>query len=377
MNTKTLLKYFLIWQLSVTFVSLIAGNFFPLRRSDTYLGGGITHYLANPLLNSRSNFDGVHYVLIATHGYNFGQQAFFPLYPVLIRQLKGILVNPILTGVVISTLCFFIGLYFLNKLIRLDYSEQVSKWTIIALLFFPMSFFFTTVYTEGLFFMLIVLSFYSAKKSHWLMAGIFGGLASYTRLVGIFIFPALLAELWSVSQTAKLPLRKIFTYGVFLLIIPIGLLVYMNYLKETTGDPLAFYHVQKLFNQSRSLSIVMPYQVYWRYIRMIFTVSRQDPMYVTILFEFTAGVIFSLLTFVSLFRQKISYAVFNLFAFTVPTFTGNLVSLPRYVLVCFPAFILIGELLSSRPKLRPLILAPMFLLSLVTLGMFVTGYWVS
>jgi Gpi18-like mannosyltransferase len=377
MTIKTLLKYFLIWQIGIIFVTSIAIYILPLRKSDTYLGGGITKYLKKPLLNSRSNYDGVHYILIATHGYNFGQQAFFPLYPTLIREFRKLVVDPILSGVLISSVSFFIGLIYLRRLIEIDHPKIVTKWTIIALLAVPTSFFFTSVYTEGLFFLLIVTSFYSARKSNWLLAGILGGLASYTRFVGVFIFPALLVELWSQSQSKEFPIKKTLINAAYLLLIPIGILTYMNYLKDTTGDPLAFYHVQKLFNQSRSLSIVMPYQVYWRYVKMLLTVTHQDPSYLTLWLEFVTGLVFSLLTFISLFRQRLSYAIFNLFAFAIPTFTGNLVSLPRYVLVCFPAFILIGQLLAKYPQTRKSFLTAVIFLNIVFLAMFVNGYWVS
>lgn len=377
MTFTTTFKYFLLWQAGIVIITLFSGNLFPLQKSDSYLGGGITHYLANPLLNSRSNFDGVHYALIATHGYSFGQQAFFPLYPDLIRHFRAIVADPIWAGVIISSACFLAGMYFLSRLIEIDYSPQISKWTIIALLAFPTSFFFSAVYTEGLFFLLVILSFYSARKSNWLLAGIFGGLASYTRLVGIFIFPALLAELWSSSQSLQTPFKKIFTSGAFLLLIPLGLLVYMNYLKDTTGDALAFFHVQKTFNQERSLSVVMPYQVYWRYLKMLFTVSWQNPIYFTLALEFAVGLLFSFVTLISLFRQRFSYALYSLFAFAVATFTGNLVSIPRYVLVCFPAFILIGTVLSKYPKARLLILSSFIIVGIISLSMFVQGYWLA
>lgn len=377
MTFKAILKYFLIWQVTIVFVSSAAGNFLPLSRSDTYLGGGIAKYLGNPLLNSRSNFDGVHYVLIATHGYNFGQQAFFPLYPDLIRLSRSVVENPILGGTLISILSFLVGLVFLDRLIRLDYPARVSFWTIVTLLAFPASFFFSAVYTEGLFFLLIISSFYFARKSNWLLAGILGGLASYTRLVGVFLFPALLIELWSQYQVTPRSWQKTGLSVLKLLLIPAGLLLYMKYLHETTGDPLAFYHVQKLFGQNRSLILVLPYQVYWRYLKMLTSVAWGQPFYFTLLLEFVSGAVFFLLTTISVFRQRFSYAVFCLFAFAVPMLTGNFVSLPRYVLVCFPAFIIIAQILSRFRASRLVIIPGLILLNITALILFIQGYWVA
>ncbi len=377
MKFKQLLKYFLFWQITIVVIFALSGFLLPLKKSDTYLGGGITKYLKNPLLNFRSNYDGVHYVLIATHGYNYGQQAFFPFYPSLIKRLQPTIKDPILAGTLISSVSFLIAMYFLSRLIRLDASPAVAKWTIISLLVFPTSFFFTSVYTEGLFFLLVILTFYSARKNRWLLAAIFGALASYTRLIGIFLLPALLVELWWQQNQNLIKPRQFAYKSLLLLIIPLGLLSYMWYLHRTTGDFLAFYNVQPLFLQARSLHITLPYQVMWRYIKMVLTVSRNDFIYLTIWLEFVTAIGFLVLSAISLFKQRPSYAVFSFLAFIVPTFTGNFVSLPRYVLVCFPAFILIGTLLAKNRKFRYLYLGLSVFLLVIFLSLFIRGYWVA
>src|SRR3989344_3203569 len=137
MKFKTLLKYFLIWQALIAFLVLGPARFLPLRSSLTLLGRGPVEYMKNPLLNFRANFDGNHYLSIASHGYNYGQQVFFPFYPILIRHLKSFISNPIFTGVVISTASFLLALVFLSRLTGLDASPSVAKWAILTLLFAP------------------------------------------------------------------------------------------------------------------------------------------------------------------------------------------------------------------------------------------------
>lgn len=375
MSFKAILKYFLIWQVLIVFVVMVAGNLIPLRPSDTFLGASISGYLQNPLLNFRSNFDGVHYVLIATHGYNFGQQAFFPLYPSLIRAIYHLFESPILAGVLISSIAFLLALYFLNRLILLDCPPRVAKWTIWLLLAFPTSFFFSAVYTEGLFFLLVVLSFYLVRTGHPWLGSISAAFAGYTRLIGIFLLPALFFEI--LSQNRDLPVFKIMKKFIPLLIIPLGLLVYMNYLNETTGNPLIFYELQSSFRQGRSTELILPYQVLWRYVKMVFTVNSQDPLYLTIWLEFITGVVFSILSLVSLFRQRLSYAVFNFLAFILPTLTGIFTSLPRYVLVCFPVFLLLAQFISVRRSWRRLVLGTFMVFWVVYLALFSRGFWVA
>ena len=129
---------------------------------------------------------------MARRGYDNLQQAFFPFYSNLIRFLTPYFKNSTFAGITISTLSFTLGLIILYKLVRLDYPDEIANLTIILLLVFPVSFFFSFVYTEGLFFLLIVGSFYAARRNNWLLAGILGGLASYTRFVGILLLPALI-----------------------------------------------------------------------------------------------------------------------------------------------------------------------------------------
>lgn len=368
MNPKSILKYFLLSQVIIVVITLFSSQMLSLR--ETYLGGAIQAYITNPLLYSRGNFDGNHYVYIAFRGYGHLQQAFFPLYPLTIRLFTPLLVNPYLSGVLVSSVSYFLSLVIFQKLIRVDYSDQVAKHTLLALIFFPTSFFFSFVYTEGLFFLLVILSFYFARTNRWFFAGLFGALASYTRFIGIYLVPALLIEAYLQK---RLNLKNI----VFTASILLGLGVFMNYLQNTVGDPLAFIHVQKYFGQGRSDSIVIWPQVIWRYIKMVITVNRSDPLYLTIIFEFFIGLIFAITSFWAGLRVRLSYVIFGLLAYITPTLTGSFTSMPRYVLVCFASFIFIGQLLSSKKSLKLAYLLVSLPLMLIFLSLFVRGYWVA
>lgn len=375
MKFSQILKYFLIWQFAIIIISYLSIQILPLRQ--TFKGGEDQStpldpqpFLKNPLLYSRANFDGIHYISIARRGYGYGQQAFFPLYPKLLNFLNPIFKNFTVTGVLISSASFLLGLYLFSKLILLDLPSTVRNWVLIALLFFPVSFFFTSVYTEGLFFLFIISSFYSARRSRWWLAGVFGFLAAYTRLAGIFLLPALIAEWWLQ--------KKSFKALIPLILILLGLLLYMSFLHRSTGDALAFIHVQKLFGQGRSDKIVLPYQVLWRYVKMITTVNRSDPLFLTIVLEFFTGLSFGVFSIYSIFKQRLSYSIFNLLSFIIPTVTGTFTSLPRYVIVCFPSFIILGTWLHQTSRLNRLAYFSLSGLGFILfLALFSRGYWVS
>ena len=383
MSFPKILRLFLLWQLVIILITAAAFTLLPLR--TTFIGGSDQAsrvdpqpYIRNPLLYSRANFDGIHYVDVARKGYGYAQQAFFPLYPRLINILSKYIHPPALAGILISLASFLVGLIYFARLIRLDYSPKVAFWAIVALLVFPTSFFISAVYTEGLFFLQVILTFYFARTGRWWAAGIIGASASYTRFAGVFLFPALILEWWHQRSHPESRKKPGISDLLCLAFIPLGLVIFMHYLYHTTGDLLAFIHVQKLFQQGRGDKIIMIYQVYWRYLKMIFTVNRSDPLYLTILLEFFSAILFTVTSVVSLIKQRASYSLFNVLNFITPTLSGTFTSVPRYVLLCFPSFLLFGQWLSlASGTYRRLYIAASLGLFILFLMLFVRGYWVA
>ncbi len=366
---KRLFIWLLVWQVVILTIGTVAFQILPL--SEQYLGGATQTYIEDPLLFSRANFDGNHYLSIAAIGYSSFQHAFFPLYPTLIRFISQYNHHAVIAGIGISLLSFVFGIAVLYKLLKLDETPSVARWTIAALLLFPTSFFFSFVYTEGLFFFLLVSSLFAARKGHLLTAALLGALASYCRVVGVFIFPVILYELYVQKMLNVITILQT-------CIIPLGLMFYMFQLNQMVHDPLAFVHVQTLFDQGRSTQIILPYQVFWRYTKMLATVDRELPLYKTIILEMVTGITFFFLTFVTWLKMRKSYAFLTSACLLLPTLTGTFTSVPRYVLICFPAFILIGRFLArSDIRQRYAYIISNIVLMIVYLTLFTVGHWVA
>jgi Gpi18-like mannosyltransferase len=373
-----------IWQALIVICTITSVRYLPVR--DKFFGGMETAnprnpnpFLKNPVLYSRANYDGIHYINIASKGsIGVGQQAFFPLYIKLLTLLKPVFRNLTVTGVAISLISFIIGSFIFIKLLLLDYSSSVSKWIYISLLIFPTSFYFSFVYTEGLFFLLSVSAFYFARTRRWWLAGLTGALAAYTRVTGIILFPALLIELFNQSGYSLSRMKKDLKPLLPLFLIPLGLFLFMWQLNQSIHDPLAFIHVQSSFSQGRSANLILLPQVYWRYFKIFATFNRSDPLFYTILLEFFTTSLFLVLGVISFIKHRLSYSFFNFTCFILPTLTGTFTSMPRYVLAGFPAFILIGvHLAKIRPVYRYTYLSLSLLLGFVFLSLFVRGFWVS
>src|SRR3990167_5298962 len=83
-DTLKIISLFLGYKVLLFLILFLAIKFIPLANIDKYLGGGGLNYSLMPELFAWANFDGEHYLSIAIFGYKNLEQAFFPVYPMLI-----------------------------------------------------------------------------------------------------------------------------------------------------------------------------------------------------------------------------------------------------------------------------------------------------
>lgn len=376
-TTLIIIALFLTWRIVLISLSSLAVNF-PLGSKTSYLGGGAMNFLL-PQLFSWANFDGEHFLSIAIFGYKQLEQAFFPIFPLIINffaspfysNLASSLLSSAVVGLIVSNASFLIALILLFELLNLDYSKKISLLTLIVLVIFPTSFYFGALYSESLFLLLTVSSFYLARKGRWIEASFIGALSSATRVFGILLLPALLVEAWQ----QKVALKKV----IWIFLIPLGLIIYMIYQYLNFGDPFAFYNLQKVVGEQHQSGVILLPQVYFRYIKMLLTVDIQNSIYQTIVLEFMVGIIFFLLPIYGYFKKiRFSFLVYAMAGFLITTIQGSFSSLPRYILVLFPSFLALAIFVSNLPKLFRIVF---FIVSLIILfletTLFLRGYWVA
>lgn len=381
--TGFIITTFFFWRISLFFVAYFGSKILQFSPSFPYSDIWLLPSKLPSWFWRFANFDGVHYLTIAKTGYsaNF-TQVFFPLYPFLISIIHKILpfLDLITIGLLFSNLLFLASLFMLSKLLRLDCPEVIVKWFLAFLVLFPTSFYFGSLYTESLFFLLIICSFYSARRKNWWLAGIFGGLASATRLIGILLLPALL---WEWYTQSKFSIKKNITYinNIIcfppLYLIPLGLISYMVYLQWRFGDALLFWHVQPVFGAGRSGSqIITPFQVLWRYFKIITSLPLVEYKWWTAVYEL-AGFLLAVFCLVSAYLKKIrfSYLIFAWLALITPVLTGTFSSIQRYILIIFPIYLAL--VLIKIKWIKILILFLFAGLLIVSTVLFTSGYWIS
>lgn len=383
---KKIILIFLLWRIFLFFPLIIGSSFIPYNTASPYTN--IWKFVApyspvdNFLIYPWANFDGVHYLSIAGEGYakDGSNSKFFPLYPLLVNVLSKVFgqekaygSTQFFTALIISNIFFLIALFVFYKLIAIDFSKKIAFSSIIFLLVFPTSFYFASIYSESLFLLLALLSFYFARKRNWILASFFGMLLSATRIVGVSIFPVLVYEfITSKKSTDKLSLFRFFS----LLITPLGFVFYSIFNYLNWQNPFYFLLGHDLQNGRSVNSLILPLQTLFRYLKIFIILSIQKFEWWVAFFEVSVFVFVIFLLYIS-YKKKIhfSYALFSVFCFASPSFSGTFSSLPRYSVILFPIFIAIS--LVNNKVIKNLYFIVSVILLIILLSFFSRGYFVS
>lgn len=183
--------------------------------------------------------------------------AFFPLYPLLVSiscfASGGNSDICLIFGSALSSVLFMSAEFMGYKYIMLTRKNlRMAYYYIFFMSFGIYSFYFSVLYTESLFLLLLTLCFYFLKTENYIKMGICGALLSATRTTGIMFVFVVLVYLISeqVRKEKKFNIKDFVVsnlgnskliFGTFL--IPAGLFSYILFLKYYLGDGFAFMHV--------------------------------------------------------------------------------------------------------------------------------------
>ena len=327
-----------------------------------------------------ANFDGRHFLNIATNGYHRFDFAFFPLYPSLIYIFSKLsLVPPLFVGILISSLTLLISMFMLKKITELDYDTPTAYLSIFYLAVIPFSFYGHSVYTDSLFLMLSTCSLYFARKKRWILAGLFGAASSASRLSGVALIPALAVEWYLQTKKNGIQpnevIKKFFKSGwVSPTLTASGIASYMIYLGIFFKNPLLFQQSMQAWRQEQ---FVLPIQVIVRYFKIFLSVDPKLLIYWIAVLEFSTLFIYLGLTLYVWKNIRKSYAVFMLTLLLLVTFTGTFAGTPRYILHLFPAFIALAHITRAKPMLKHILSFFFLILGFVLTSLFTRGYFVS
>jgi hypothetical protein len=315
------------------------------------------------VIDLHSRWDSYWYLDIAQKGYELrGEKdqanvVFFPLYPILVH-LTGLAIggNLVLAGWMVSSIFLLLAVWMLIRLTQEFHPDIHPLLPAVFLLVYPAAFFLNAVYSESLFLFLSLAMVFWARRSNFWLAGTFAGLASATRIAGVFLFVLLLAEFIQANGWRGLFTRRVWP----LALAPAGILAFFIHHWIAFGDFFLYLRVQRAYGRDFEMEA------------SDFAIRSSPDLVVTALdwFFIAAAIIIGI---VALLRLRRSYGVYMLVSLGIALASGSFLGAARYSMVLFPIH-LIGAGIRSRVGRGAWLFGSTLLLAL-NIICFVNHYW--
>ena len=327
-------------------IALIAKVFiFSLGFAVTYVNEGASPPLSI-IMRQFSHWDSPHYIDIAKNGYvNEGEQrlfiVFFPLYPLLVRLTTFNFEYINLSALIVSNVSSIFAAVYLFKLAKLDFNDDIAKKAVLYLSIFPTAYFLSAIYTEGLFFALVIASVYYARVEKWSLAGFLSLFAALTRIAGLLLLPTLVVE---YLHQKEWKLKKVNASVFWSSLALAAFLIYLGINYQVTGNFFTFMEIERT-HWHQTLDPLQGLSGAWNW-----AVTAAFPQNITIGSAQIIVAVFGLLIVTAgfLLRFRLSYNVYMLLTWLLSVSTDWWISIPRYVMAMFPMFILLGLLARKR-----------------------------
>jgi len=304
-------------------------------------------HIGSPLapLRNWATQDGAHYLYIAQNGYDAAWRSnFWPLFPLL-----GHLLGPVFGGdytlalLAIANLAFFGALVALRRLAERELGADAAFRAVLYLAVFPTAFYFFAPYTESLFLCFAISSLALMRERRWWLAGALAGLASLTRSAGVLLLVPFAIEFFLVWRAGRAQWHQALA-GLFM---PAGVAAYSVYLALRFDDPLAFSHYSSDFTRH---DLTLPWQIPGQILAGMTHLGSGGQISAThFVLNLAATLAFAGLIVVIWRMLPFSYTAYSLAIFAyILSFTASdpgaaVTGSGRYVLMIFPAFMVLGD----------------------------------
>lgn len=317
-------------------------------------------------------WDTVHYLHIARDGYGTDEArrrlvVWPPLYPWAIRALTPVVGNALHAGLLIAFACYAGAMVLLYRLVALDFPEPIARRTILYFTIFPTAYFLHAAYTEAPFALMVIGSFYAARRGNWAVAGALGGLAALTRITWVALLPALVIE-YLIQKDLRL--RAIRPDVLYLLLMPLGFGVFIWINQAVYDDPLAFLAMAREINHKE---ISPP----WIGMERVWGLGRASSpsRFVTIgVIEVASGLAALFAALWSVARMRASYSAYMVCAWIILGFNSFWLATARYLVPLFPGFVMLA-LWGERKSVHSVICVSFIMLYTLLMTLFVRGWW--
>ncbi len=380
-----ILAVFLTWRIALVIIPILGADVESTRECCPEVLPGPVRSWTDAAFNTWHRWDAIWYGSIARDGYQyFGTReasnvAFFPGFPLvegIVYHVTGLPVE--ITGPILSTLLALIACWLLYRLtLRETNDDDTAQGTIVYWLAFPVAYYLALGFSEALYVVCTLAAFYSARRGQWWLSGVAGFAAGLTRLHGALLIVPLGYEYLRQQQWQWRSLLRPQTMAI--LGAPLGVLAFNLYLNVQFGKPAGYFspyfEIQALFFKGIRAEAfpTFPGTTFANYLNGLLT----HPPSTESVAVMGATIVLLLLTVETFARLPGVYGVYMLTVALFSLTSGDLISMPRFVVPMFPGFMALGLMGRRRPWLDRVILIASILLQGVLALMFTKGYWIA
>jgi hypothetical protein len=304
---------------------------------------------ASTIGRSFTTWDAAHYLLLAEKGYSRGLPscAFYPLWPAAIWAGSKIGLSFVVSGLLAANFFSLCGGLLFYCGVRRRFGEAAANWSLFFFFAFPGALFLQFLYSESLFFFLLMVLWTGLEHRNAPMIWMAGFALPLTRAVGLF---SIIPIAWHVLLDLYKPLGRPKTIRQIALIVSpvfipmIGWGIYLLLMRRWTGNAFEGLQAQRFWAAHSTINLVnIP-----KFCAEFFNATAWH--------EFRGSVLdrglFVLLVY---FLPLIWKMGFDLFLWTyilaiLPAMSGMFVSFTRFEAVAFPLFIALGVFCGRKDR---------------------------
>lgn len=345
-----------------------------------YLAGGAGVLETGPLELWRQ-WDADIYLDIAARGYHGPgvvpfAEAFFPLFPLLLRPLLSLGVPAVAAGLLVTTAATTVALAHLIQLADEELGEGAGHRAGLYLCLFPTAVFLVAPYSEAVFLAGAVPAFRMARRGRPGLAGLGAAVAMGSRLAGVFVLAGLAATVVHATTRARSHTRAGRTLvrgGAGLLIGVSPLVAYAGWLWAVRSDPLYFLTAQRLGWGRELVGPVDSFLATWE------TWGSGAPTAWLLAWrvEVLAALVGAAAVAWAARRREWGYAVYMGATLAALTSSTWYLSIPRALLTFFPLMLFLADWAGRGPRRHEVLLVSLAPLAALGAVVFTQGRWLS